>query len=72
MFKNKGRVRVGADADLTIFNPDTVIDRSTFDEPLKAPEGILDVLVGGIAVVQNGRVQPGITPGRALRAPIRE
>jgi N-acyl-D-aspartate/D-glutamate deacylase len=71
MFKEKGRVRVGADADLTIFDPATVIDRSTFDEPLKASEGIRHVLVNGVPVVRDGQVLSNVTPGRALRAPIR-
>ena len=70
MMKNKGRIRVGADADLTIFNSGMVIDKSTFDEPAKYSEGILHVLVGGVFVVKDAKLQTGATPGRAIRAPI--
>jgi N-acyl-D-aspartate/D-glutamate deacylase len=71
MFRQKGRVQVGADADLTLFDPATIRDRSTFEKPLEAPEGILHVLVAGVAVVRDGKVQDGVLPGRPLRAPIR-
>ena len=71
-FKNKGRVRVGADADLAIFDATAVIDRATFEDPLRASEGIRHVIVNGASVVRDGRVLPGVTPGRGLRAPIRE
>jgi N-acyl-D-aspartate/D-glutamate deacylase len=71
MMKNKGRIRVGADADLTIFNPQTVIDRSTFEEPAKYSEGITHVLVGGVFVVNDAKLQSDVNPGRAVRAPIR-
>ena len=71
MMKNKGRIRVGADADLTIFNPGLVIDRSTFEEPAKYSEGILHVLVGGVFVVKDSKLQADVNPGRAIRAPIR-
>jgi hypothetical protein len=70
--RNKGRVRVGADADLVLFNPDTVIDRSTYTQPDLASEGIPHVLVGGVFVVRDGVFQAGVNPGRAVRAPMRE
>jgi N-acyl-D-aspartate/D-glutamate deacylase len=46
--KNKGRIRIGADADLTIFDPQQIIDKSTFQEPAKYSEGIKFVLVNGV------------------------
>jgi len=67
MMKNKGRIRVGADADLTIFNPATIIDKSTFEEPAQYSEGITHVLVGGVFVVKDGKLQTDINPGRAIR-----
>jgi N-acyl-D-aspartate/D-glutamate deacylase len=70
VFKNKGRIRVGADADITIFDPNRVIDKATFDEPLQASEGIPFVLVNGVTVVKNGELVDGVFPGRAARAPI--
>jgi N-acyl-D-aspartate/D-glutamate deacylase len=54
-FKDKGRIRIGADADITMFDPGRVTDKATFDEPLQYSEGIPFVLVNGIAVVKNPR-----------------
>lgn len=69
--KNKGRIRVGADADLTIFDPQAIVDKSTFQEPAKYSEGIRFVLVNGVVVVKDGQPQTGSYPGRAVRGPIR-
>ncbi len=69
-FKNKGRVRVGADADITVFDPYRVIDKATFDEPLQYSDGIQFVLVNGTPVVKDGQLVEGVFPGRAARAPI--
>jgi dihydroorotase len=71
MMKNKGRVRLGADADLTIFDPALVIDKSTFEQPDRYSEGIRHVLVSGLFVVRDGKLQDGISPGRAVRAPVK-
>src|SRR4029077_14142650 len=48
--RQKGRLRVGADADITIFDPVTVIDRSTYREPSLSPVGIQHVIVNGVSV----------------------
>jgi N-acyl-D-aspartate/D-glutamate deacylase len=69
-FKDKGRIRVGADADITIFDPARVIDKATFDEPLQYSEGIPFVLVNGVLVVNNSEFVERVHPGRAARAPI--
>jgi dihydroorotase len=66
---NKGRVKVGADADLTIFDPDAVIDRSTYENATIASAGIPYVIVGGQIVVDKGEVTAA-RPGRAVRAPV--
>jgi N-acyl-D-aspartate/D-glutamate deacylase len=71
MMKNKGRIRVGADADLAIFDPERVIDRATYEEPGKYSEGIEHVLVNGTFVVRDGKLLSGTSPGRAIRAPVR-
>ena len=68
--KNKGRIRVGADADLVIFDSASVIDKSTYDEPAKYSEGIKYVLVNGVVVVKDGNLQTDVYPGRPVRAPI--
>jgi dihydroorotase len=67
----KGRVRVGADADLTVFDPARVRDRATWSEPAAPPEGIAYVVVGGVPVVADGRMQLGRYPGQPVRAPRR-
>jgi N-acyl-D-aspartate/D-glutamate deacylase len=66
--RQKGRLRVGADADITIFDPATVMDRSTYREPSLAPVGIQHVIVNGVSVVANGRAVEGVAPGKAVRA----
>jgi len=70
VFKNKGRIRAGADADITIFDPNRVIDKATYEQPLQYSEGIQFVLVNGVPVVKDGQLVDGVLPGRAARAPI--
>jgi N-acyl-D-aspartate/D-glutamate deacylase len=69
--KNKGRVRVGADADLVVFDPARVIDKSTYEQPAQYAEGMRYVLVNGVVIVNNGEPQTGAHPGRAVRAPFK-
>ena len=64
---NKGRLQVGADADITIFDPERVIDKATFENPAQYSEGIPYVMVNGVWVVKNSRIQEGVFPGRGLR-----
>lgn len=66
--KAKGRIALGADADLTIFNPVTVLDRATFDQPTQPSAGIAHVMVGGVFVVRDGQPVPSATAGRGVRA----
>ncbi len=67
-FKNKGRIKTGADADITIFDATTVIDRSTYEQPTLPPVGMQHVLVGGHFVVRDGQLQAGATPGKGILA----
>jgi len=66
-FENKGRIRIGADADITVIDPDGVIDRSTYTEPAVASEGIPYVLVSGVLVVDGSELVPDVRPGTAMR-----
>lgn len=65
----KGRIRQGADADLTLFDPATVIDRATYEDASLPSAGIPYVIVGGQVVVDRGEITPA-RPGRAVRAPV--
>ena len=67
---NKGRIRVGADADLTIFDPATVIDRATYENAGLPSAGIPYVVVGGQVVVDRGELT-NARPGRAIRAAVK-
>jgi dihydroorotase len=65
--KRKGRIAVGADADISIFDPATVIDNATYESPMQASSGIPHVLVNGVFVVRDGKAVEGARPGRAVR-----
>ncbi|HET6931479.1 MAG TPA: amidohydrolase family protein [Candidatus Acidoferrum sp.] len=69
-FHNKGRIRVGADADITVFDSLRIVDKATFEQPLQYSEGISFVLVNGVPVIEDGKLVEGVFPGRAARAPI--
>ena len=63
----KGRLKVGADADITIFDSAKVEDRATYDKPNVYSEGIPFVVVNGTLVVREGKVVEGVYPGHGLR-----
>jgi N-acyl-D-amino-acid deacylase len=63
---DRGAIRAGAFADLVLFDPATVIDTGTYDEPNRYPAGIAGVFVNGRQVVQNGRPTDA-RPGQLLR-----
>jgi dihydroorotase len=70
-FRNKGRVRVDADADLAVFDPARVIDRTTFEEPFQPSLGIVHTLVGGVFVVKGEQLVEAAVPGRGMKASVR-
>ena len=63
---HKGILRQGMDADLVVFDPASVIDKSTFEDPSQSPEGIHWVIVNGEIAVENGKTM-GATSGKVLR-----
>jgi N-acyl-D-aspartate/D-glutamate deacylase len=62
----RGQVSPGKAADLVVFDPDTVLDRATWEDPHRYPTGITDVFVNGARVVENG-VHTQVRAGRVLR-----
>lgn len=63
---NRGLVRTGMVADLALFDPVTVLDHATFDDPARSPSGIPYVMVNGVLAVDEG-AQTSSRPGRVLR-----
>lgn len=66
--RNKGRIRVGADADLAVLDPARVIDKATYTQPNLYSEGIPHVLVAGTFVVRDSRLADGVLPGEPILA----
>ena len=65
--KNKGRIKVGADADIIVFDADKIIDRATYAKPAQTSAGFRLVLVNGVAVVRDGELVRTAMPGRPIR-----
>ncbi|MBT8220992.1 MAG: amidohydrolase family protein [Bacteroidia bacterium] len=65
MMRHKGRLQKGADADITIFNPDTIIDKADF-AGLQYSQGIPYVMVNGTFVVDKGKNVEDVYPGKAI------
>ncbi len=63
---DRGLLRPGMFADLTLFDPERVIDRATYERPFQYPEGIEYVVVNGQLVLERGK-HTGARPGVALR-----
>jgi len=66
MMRFKGRIQVGADADITIFNPTTIIDKATFEKGLEFSAGIEYVMVNGSFILKNGETVNNTFPGQAV------
>jgi N-acyl-D-aspartate/D-glutamate deacylase len=65
-FKRKGRLQVGADADITVFDPSTVLDQATYADPYQPSLGIETVIVNGVVVLQDEQLRDDVYPGRRL------
>ncbi|HEY1525163.1 MAG TPA: amidohydrolase family protein [Candidatus Angelobacter sp.] len=62
----KGRLQEGADADVVIFDPQTVTDRATYQHPMETSVGVEYLLVGGAMLVDKGKLMEGVFPGKAI------
>lgn len=71
MMKSKGRIQVGMDADITIFNPATIIDKATFEQGPVFSEGIEYVLVNGMFALREGETVPDVFPGKPIMSRFR-
>jgi len=65
----KGRLQIGMDADVTVFDPSTVQERATYANPAQMSAGISYVFVNGMLVLDNGEIVEGAEPGEWLRHP---
>ncbi|HSE43541.1 MAG TPA: amidohydrolase family protein, partial [Acidobacteriota bacterium] len=65
--QKKGRIKVDYDADLTLFDPEKVIDRATFENPAQFSSGIVHVMVNGVLIVRDSNIVEGAKPGIAIR-----
>jgi len=67
--RRKGRVQEGVDADLVVFDPQTIADRSTFEKPMEPSVGVHYLVVGGTTLIDDGKMVEGIFPGQAIVGP---
>jgi N-acyl-D-aspartate/D-glutamate deacylase len=65
----KGRLQEGADADIVLFDANTIADRSTFQKPMEPSVGVRYLIVGGTLLVDEGKLVPDVYPGRAILGP---
>jgi N-acyl-D-glutamate deacylase len=68
--KKKGRMQVGSDADIVVFDPTTVSERGTYTQPNQTAVGMRHVLVNGTPVIRDGVLVREALPGRAVRRPV--
>jgi len=64
--RRKGRLQEGADADIVVFDPETIADRSTFQKPMEHSVGVHYLLVAGTPVIDDEKLVPNVFPGQAI------
>ena len=67
--RQKGRLQEGADADIVVFDPQTISDRSTFAKPMEPSVGVHELVVAGKLLIDDGKIVPDVYPGRAIVGP---
>lgn len=65
--RNKGRLQVGMDADIAVFDPETIADKATYEDANQPAVGVQTVLVNGVAVVAGGELVLDANPGLPIR-----
>jgi N-acyl-D-aspartate/D-glutamate deacylase len=67
--RRKGRLQEGADADMVVFDPKTITDRSTFQHPMQQSTGVEYLIVSGKVLIDQGKLVANEFPGRAMLSP---
>jgi N-acyl-D-glutamate deacylase len=65
--RNKGRLQVGADADIIVFDPARIAATPSVEKPATLPSGMDYVIVNGVALIERGRMDPALLPGKQIR-----
>ncbi|MEW7293167.1 amidohydrolase family protein [Aquimarina sp. 2304DJ70-9] len=72
IMQRKGRIQEGADADIAIFNFESIIDKSTFEKGIEFSEGVEYVLVNGVPILKKGKIVNGVFPGQPIYGKYKE
>jgi N-acyl-D-aspartate/D-glutamate deacylase len=64
--RRKGRLQEGADADIVIFDPETISDRATFEKPMEPSVGVRYEIVAGTLLIDEGKLVPNVFSGQAI------
>ncbi len=70
--KKKGRLQEGMDADIVVFDPETITEKGTFTEPCQLSVGMKHVIVNGTFLIKDEKLDTEAMPGQAVRGPIRK
>jgi N-acyl-D-aspartate/D-glutamate deacylase len=67
--RQKGRLQEGADADVVVFDPQTIKDNSTYQKPMEPSTGVQYLLVAGTVLIDRGKIVSDVYPGHAVLGP---